>query len=80
MASVSLAVEQVFKGLEEWENKEMKLLELDYKIKVLNCLPKECEFWAVENHQILGNTAETFPVSFIGVSLSVVTGTVPRTY
>ena len=47
----SVAEKQGFKGLEEWENEEMKQLELDYKIRVLNCLPKDYELWAVENHQ-----------------------------
>lgn len=44
----SVAGEQGLKNLEEWEN-EMKQLDLDYKVKILKCLPKNFKLWAAEN-------------------------------
>jgi len=42
------------------ESEDMKWLELNYKIKVLESLPKEYELQTVENHQTFWNTPKTF--------------------
>jgi len=51
MLSVALWLRS--KVLKAWrmESEDMKWLELNYKIKVLESLPKEYELQTVENHQ-----------------------------